>query len=444
MASTQPMRFDPTLLPRSAAIVGGRLVVAGVDAEALADEFGTPVYVYDEAEMRARCREYRVGFPDGVSYASKAFLCGAMARLIAEEGLGLDVASGGELAIALAAGVDPSSITVHGNNKSDDELFAAMSAPAKAIVLDSTDELDRIERLVAAEAPVPSLLVRVNPGIDAHTHEYLATGATDSKFGFSLESGAALAAVEAIVQTNAARFAGLHAHIGSQIFRPEGFDAALARLAGLVRDIETRFGIDVDELCIGGGLGVRYTTGDDPPSIGQHAAAVRESFGDALGRAGVACRPRLTTEPGRSIVAPAGITLYRVGTIKTVPGIRTYVSVDGGISDNLRPALYGAQYEAFVTSRADADRDAVVTIAGKHCEQGDLLVRDARLPADLAVGELVATPCTGAYGHAMANNYNSIVRPAVVFVADGAARAVVRRETLADLVARDVVLGDSA
>ncbi len=436
--------FDVSLLPRTATVEAGRLSIGGVDCERLAVEFGTPLYVYDETELRARCREYREGFPDGVSYASKAFLCGAMAQLVADEGLDLDVASGGELAVALAAGFLPSRITMHGNNKSDDELRRALTVGVKHVVLDSHDELDRIERLVRDEnLEAPTLLIRVNPGVDAHTHEYLATGATDSKFGFSLESGAALGAVERVAADNVARFGGLHAHIGSQIFRPEGFEAALQRLVGLVREIEG-LGLTVDELSIGGGLGVRYTAGDDPPTIGEHAAAVHEIYGRALTEAGVGHHPRLTTEPGRSIAAPAGVTLYRVGTIKDLEGVRTYLSVDGGISDNPRPALYEAEYEAFVATRVDADRTRRVTIAGKHCEQGDLLVRDALVPADVRVGDVLVTPVTGAYGHSMASTYNALPRPAVVFVADGHARVVVRRETESDLLVRDLVARPSA
>ncbi len=432
--------FDASLLPRSATIdAAGRLSVGGRDVGALAEEFGTPLYLYDEAELRGRCREYRAGFPGGVAYASKAFLCGAMVRLVDEEGLDLDVATGGELALALAAGFPASRIVMHGNNKSVAELRDAVRADIRHVVLDSVDELDRIEALVRSESlPSARLLVRVNPGVDAHTHEYLATGTVDSKFGFGLESGAALRVVEHIAASNVVTFDGLHAHIGSQIFRPEGFEAALQRLVALVAEIETTVGIEVGELSLGGGLGVRYLATDDPPSIARHAAGVHEQFGAALAAHGVRSRPALTTEPGRSIAGPAGLTIYRVGTVKEVPGIRTYVSVDGGISDNPRPALYGAGYETFVPTRVTADRTRIVTIAGKHCEQGDLLVRDAAVPADLAVGDLLVTPCTGAYGHAMASNYNAALRPAVVFVRDGDARLVVRRETVDDLLARDL------
>lgn len=433
--------IDPGLLPRTAVIdADGRMSIGGVDCEQLADEFGTPLYVYDETELRERCREYRATFPGGVAYASKAFLCGAMAQLVDEEGLDLDVATGGELAVALASDFPAERIVVHGNNKSVAELRSAMVAGVRSIVLDSHDEFERIEALARDESlPSPALLVRVNPGIDAHTHEYLATGATDSKFGFSLEFGDAFSIIERIARSNAARFAGVHSHIGSQIFRSDVFEAALDRLVALIRKVETDLGLTAEELGIGGGLGVRYVASDDPPSIAEHAAAVHRNFAKLLVAHGVAHHPRLTTEPGRSIAGPAGVTLYRVGTIKEVPGIRTYVSVDGGISDNPRPALYGAEYETFVPTRAALDRTRAVTIAGKHCEQGDLLVRDARVPADLAVGDVLATPCTGAYGHSMASNYNAMPRPAVVFVHSGRARLVVRRESVDDLLARDLV-----
>ncbi len=432
--------IDLTLLGRTAEVrADGRLYLGGCALDDLAAEFGTPLFVYDEAELRARCHDYVRNFRGSVAYASKAFLCRAMAKLAAEEGLDIDVASGGELHVVLAAGVEPARIVVHGNNKSTDELRAALEAGVKHVVVDSTDELDRIDALVTdGGLAAPSVLVRVNPGIEAHTHEYLATGAIDSKFGFPLLDGIAAGAVERIVRSGTARFAGLHVHIGSQIVVRDGFRAAIDRLVALVADIERRCAVTVDELNLGGGLGVRYTAADTAADIALHAALVQDDLAEALTAVGARSRPILATEPGRSIVATAGLTLYRVGTIKSVPGIRTYVSVDGGMSDNPRPALYGAQYEAFLPNRAAAPREHVVTIAGKHCEQGDLVVRDAHLPGDVAVGDLLCTPCTGAYGHSMASNYNRLGRPAVVFVADGNARLVVRRETFDDLLATDV------
>jgi diaminopimelate decarboxylase len=430
--------FDLTLLPRSASVdADGRARLGGIALDDLAREFGTPLYVYDEAELRGRCREYVAAFPDGVAYASKAFLCSAMARLVADEGLDLDVATGGELHLALYAGVDPQRVVFHGNNKSEVELASALRAGVGRIVADSFAELDRIEALVASGLPAPAVMIRVTPGIEAHTHEYLETAVDDSKFGFGLGHGAAFAAVERVVASPSLRFAGLHCHIGSQVFRSDSFDRAVDKMVGLVARIESALGADVEELNMGGGLGVRYLHDDDPPTIAEHGEAVHTALGKAIAAHGLRGTPRLTTEPGRSIAAPAGLTLYRVGTIKEIPGVRTYVAVDGGMSDNLRPVTYGARYEAFVPARSLAPRPATMTIAGKHCEQGDLLLRDAELPERLALGDVIAMPVTGAYGHSMASNYNRVTRPAVVFVRDGSARVVVRRETDDDLLARE-------
>jgi diaminopimelate decarboxylase len=429
--------FDATLLPASATIdAAGRVAIAGVDLASLAERFGTPLYVYDEADIRNRCRAYRAAFGDGVAYASKAFLCVAMAHLVHEEGLHLDVATGGELYVALAAGFPPDQIVFHGNNKSTAELRAALEAGVGRIAVDSTNELERLE-VLAGEGSPARVHIRVTPGVEAHTHEYIETGTEDSKFGFGLDSGEALAAVRRVVDRGVLQFAGIHCHIGSQVFRLDSFERAVDKMVGLVRAIESEAGVEVDELNLGGGLGVRYLPDDAAPTIEQYATTLRESVGKALADAGVRSRPRLLTEPGRSIAAPAGITLYTIGTIKAIDGVRTYVAVDGGMSDNLRPVTYGARYETFLPERADADRPALVTIAGKHCEQGDIIVRDAHLPGDVAVGDVLATPVTGAYCQSMASNYNKVTRPAVVFVRDGAARLVVRRETEADLVRLD-------
>lgn len=430
--------FDLTLLPRSASVdAQGRCLLGGIALDDLASEFGTPLYVYDEAELRGRCREYLAGFSGGVAYAGKAFLCAAMARLVAEEGLDIDVATGGELHLALHAGVAPARLVFHGNNKSETELEAALKVDVARIVADSFAELDRIEALVARGFAAPAVMVRVTPGVEAHTHEYLETAVDDSKFGFGLAHGVALEAADRIVHSPAMRFAGLHCHIGSQVFRSDSFDRALDKMVGLAAQVEAKTGTVVEELNMGGGLGVRYLHDDDPPTIAEHAISVHAALARAVAAHGLPRAPRLTTEPGRSIAAPAGITLYRVGTIKDIPDVRTYVAVDGGMSDNLRPVTYGARYEAFVPSRVLAPRPATMTIAGKHCEQGDLLVRDADLPADLALGDILAMPVTGAYGHVMASNYNRVTRPAVVFVRDGTARVVVRRETDDDLLARE-------
>ncbi len=433
--------FDLSLLPASATVdARGRVAIAGVDLVSLAERFGTPLYVYDEDDIRARCREYRAALGDGVAYASKAFLCVAMARLVHEEGLHLDVATGGELYVALAAGFPPERIVFHGNNKSTAELHAALAAGVGRIAVDSTDELERLEALVAQGMPAPRVHIRVTPGVEAHTHEYIETGTEDSKFGFGLDSGAALAAVRQVVERGVLRFVGVHCHIGSQVFRLDSFERAVEKMVGLVRAIEVEVGVPVEELNLGGGLGVRYLSDDAPPTIEQYATAVRDAVGKALENAGVQSKPRLLSEPGRSIVAPAGTTLYTIGTIKAIAGVRTYVAVDGGMSDNLRPLTYGARYETFLPARATAERPTVVTIAGKHCEQGDVIVRDAQLPADLAIGEVLATPVTGAYCQSMASNYNKVTRPAVVFVRGGEARLVVRRETDADLVRLDAGL----
>jgi diaminopimelate decarboxylase len=430
--------IDLTLLPASAQMgADGSLAVGGVDLAGLAAEFGTPLYVYDEGELRDRCREYRARFGAGVAYASKAFLCTAMAKLVADEGLDLDVATGGELHVARHAGFPAERIVLHGNNKSSGELRAALDARVGRIVVDSFDELDRLEQLsTRADQPV-AVLVRVTPGVEAHTHEYIETGTDDSKFGFSLSTGDALRAVQRVVDRGGLHFAGLHCHIGSQVFRLDSYAAAIDRMIGLVLAVESDAGTTVDELSVGGGLGVRYVASDEGPSIAQFAAALQEAFAKALAAHGVRSRPTLGVEPGRSIAAPSGMTLYTVGTVKEIPGLRTYVAVDGGMSDNLRPVTYGAQYEAFLPARANARRDKVVTVAGKHCEQGDVLVRDARLPADVRVGDILAMPVTGAYAHSMASNYNKVGRPAVVFVRDGSARLVVRREDLDDLVRLD-------
>ena len=413
------------LLPDTAEVSpGGRLRVGGVDLVSLAEEVGTPLFVYDEEHLRARCREAVAAFGDGVAYGSKAFLCLAMARLAREEGMHVDVATGGELHVALAAGVPVDRIVHHGNNKSEDELFRAHQLGIR-VVVDSFDEIRRLEALHADDGRPTPVLVRVTPGVEAHTHEYVMTGQVDSKFGFGLASGDAALAVDRMVDSPAFELVGVHAHIGSQIFLLHSFEKAVEVLADFVAPL------GLPELCLGGGLGVAYVDGEDAPTIGQWAKVLQE----ACLAAGIASR--VTAEPGRAIVAAAGLTLYRVGTIKDLPGVRTYVSVDGGMSDNPRPVLYGSGYEAFLPRATDALRPRTVTVVGKHCESGDIVVRDARVPADLDVGDVLCTPVTGAYGHSMASNYNKVPRPAVVFVRDGGARVVVRRETHDDLLRLD-------
>ncbi len=430
--------FDATLLPMTGRVdSAGRASVGGVDLVELAEEFGTPLYVYDEEDMRARCREYFAEFHDGAAYASKAFLCMAMARLVAEEGLGIDVATGGELHVVLASGFPAERIVFHGNNKSDAELRHALTSGVGRIVADSFDELDRLEWIAHETGAVAPVQVRVTPGVSAQTHAFIETGNDDSKFGFSLDRGDAFRAARRVIEHSALHFAGIHCHIGSQVFAVDSFARTVEKMVDLVALIERDTGATVDELNAGGGLGVRYLSDDAPPTIGEYADVLRRTLAKALAGTDLRSRPRLMCEPGRSISAPAGLTLYRVGTVKRIEGLRTYVAVDGGMSDNLRPVTYGAKYEAFLPARTGALRPLVATIAGKHCEQGDLLVRDAQLPADVAVGDILATPVTGAYAHAMASNYNRVPRPAVVFVRDGAARVVVRRETFDDLTRLD-------
>jgi diaminopimelate decarboxylase len=414
-------------LPDTASASGdGRLSVGGVDVLSLADEYGTPLFVYDEAHLRARCREAVDAFGDGVAYASKAFLCKAMASLAHEEGMCIDVSTGGELTVALAAGVPGERLVLHGNNKSVDELRMAIDVGVGRIVVDSFDELDRLASIGMATR----VLLRVTPGVEAHTHEYVMTGQEDSKFGFGLRSGAAARAVERAraLSSIGVELVGLHAHIGSQIFVVSSFVKAIEMLA------EFFVPLGLTELVIGGGLGVAYVAGEEAPTLSQWAVAVRAAAADA----GLPPDVRITAEPGRSIVATAGMTLYTVGTIKDLPDIRTYLAVDGGMSDNPRPVLYGSGYEAFLPRSTWAERPFTATIVGKHCESGDVIVRDASLPADVAVGDIVCTPVTGAYGHSMASNYNRVARPAVVFVGDGSARVVVRRETYDDLLRLDL------
>lgn len=416
------------LLPDTATVsAAGRLSVGGVDVAELAAEFGTPLFIYDEEHLRARCREAVEVFGTGVAYATKAFLCVAMAQLAHEEGMHLDVATLGELHVATVAGVPASDCVFHGNNKSTAELLAAMQAGVGRIVVDSFDELDRIEAIHADTGLIANALLRITPGVEAHTHEFIATGQDDSKFGFTVSTGLADQAIARAVESPAVELLGIHAHIGSQVFRVD----SLRESARVLAEISQRFGLP--ELSVGGGLGVAYVGGEEAPTIAQWGRSVLEATGDA------GIDAKVLAEPGRSIVATAGMTAYRVGTIKHLEGIRTYVAVDGGMSDNPRPVLYGSGYETFVPDRANADRTDQARIVGKHCESGDIVIREAAVPADLAVDDLLVTPVTGAYGHSLASNYNKVTRPAVVFVRNGAARLVVRRETLDDLISHDVV-----
>lgn len=416
------------LLPDNASVApNGHLLIAGCDLVELAAEFGTPLFVYDEDHIRKRCREAVAAFGPMVSYATKAFSCLAMARLVHEEGLYLDVSTGGEYHVARSAGVPAQQLVLHGNNKSVEELTTAMSEGIGRIVVDSFDELDRIEALVAEGLAPPKVLLRVTPGVEAHTHEFVQTGQDDSKFGFTVSTGAADQAIDRATRSSAVELVGLHAHIGSQVFEARFFAMAIEAMADLLSAHA-----DLPELSIGGGLGVAYVEGEPTPTITEWAEAIHSAC-DSKG-----LDITVSVEPGRAIVAAAGVTLYTVGTVKNIPGIREYVAVDGGMSDNPRPVLYGSGYEAFLPRAVESSRPRIVTVVGKHCESGDKLIVDASVPEDLEVGDILCTPVTGAYGYSMASNYNKVPRPPVVFVRDGAARVVVRGERYEDLTRLDL------
>ena len=419
----------------------GALMLGGVDVRELAKDYGTPLYVLDEEDVRTRCREFQAAFHDGdVHYAGKAFLCGAVARWVAEEGLGLDVCSGGELAVALAAGFPPDKITLHGNNKSSAELERALRAGIGHIVLDSYEEIARLGYLAAELGRRPKVMVRVTTGVEAHTHEFIATAHDDQKFGFARSTGAALEAVRRVMRLDQLELMGLHSHIGSQIFETDGFEVAAHRVVELLAAVRDEHGVELPELDLGGGFGIAYLPGDDPIDPKHMADNLRRILAKECASYGLPL-PRLMVEPGRAIIGPGGITLYEVGTIKDVEGLRTYVSVGGGMSDNIRTALYGAEYTCALVSRASEAAPMLSRLVGKHCESGDILVRDLWLPSDLAPGDLLAVAATGAYCRSMANNYNFVPRPAVVAVRGGRANVIVRRETEDDLLRLDAELG---
>jgi diaminopimelate decarboxylase len=416
------------LLPDSASIgADDSLSIGGVRVSELAAQYGTPLFVYDEEHLRARCRAAVNAFGAGnVVYATKAFICGAMARLAHEEGLLLDVATGGELHTVLHAGVPASSCVLHGNNKALDELRMAIAAGIDHIVVDSFDEIDRIEKLHADGLPVVRVQLRITPGVHVHTHEYVSTGQDDSKFGFNLNNGDAHKAIARAQSSAAIDLIGIHCHIGSNVFAVDNFAEASKVMVDLFSTL------NLSELTLGGGLGVAYTENEEAPTIEQWAAVLQRATQSLPAGSNV------SVEPGRSIVASAGITVYTVGTVKPVDGIRTYISVDGGMSDNPRPVLYGSGYEAFDPARMSADRTDSARIVGKHCESGDILVESAAVAPNVSVGDLLVMPVTGAYGYSMASNYNKVMRPAVVFVSKGESRLVVRRETYDDLVRLDL------
>ena len=429
----------------------GEVTIAGLGVPAIAAEFGTPVYVVDEDDVRSRARRIReaferefalVGGSAKVYYAGKAFLCTEVARWVTEAGLRIDGASGGELAVALAAGVDPARLGMHGNNKSLAEIDRAVSVGIGSIVIDSAGEVAHVADAAQRHGREEPVLLRINSGVHASTHEYLATAREDQKFGVPLADAPAV--VDLIRSHSSLRFVGLHSHIGSQIFESDGFAEAARRLFDLHARILA--GGEVPELNLGGGFGIAYTAADEPLDIDDIAARFARIVADGAARAGVPM-PTIAIEPGRAVVGPSTTTLYTVGTIKPVevdvPGrdaraVRTYVSIDGGMSDNIRPALYGAAYSARIVGRSSSATPVLVRVAGKHCESGDIVVDAEYLPGDIAPGDLLGVPATGAYGWAMASNYNYLARPPVVAVRDGRARVIVRGETEADLLSRDV------
>jgi diaminopimelate decarboxylase len=421
--------------------------IAGVPVTDIAAEFGTPVFVIDEDDFRSRCREISTAFGGGenVHYAAKAFLCTEVARWINEEGLSLDVCTGGELAVALHAGFPPERIALHGNNKSVDELTAAVKAGVGHVVLDSMTEIERLDEIAGAASVVQDVLLRVTVGVEAHTHEFIATAHEDQKFGLSLASGVAMGAVRRVFETDHLRLVGLHSHIGSQIFDVAGFELAAHRVIGLLRDIVARFGIDktsqLSTIDLGGGLGISYLPHDDPPPVQDLAAKLGAIVRNESAAVGLPA-PRLVVEPGRAIAGPGTITLYTVGTVKDVAvgptAHRRYVSVDGGMSDNIRTSLYGAEYDARLLSRVSDAAPALSRVVGKHCESGDIVVRDTWVPDDVTPGDLLGVAATGAYCYSMSSRYNLIGRPPVVAVRDGRARLILRRETVDDLLGLEV------
>ena len=425
----------------------GVVSVAGVSVPDLAAEYGTPLFVIDEDDFRSRCREIATAFGGGqhVHYASKAFLCTEIARWVAEEGLSLDVATGGELAVALRASFPAERITLHGNNKSVEELSAAVNAGVGHVVVDSLIEIERLDRVAAATGVVQDVLVRVTPGVEAHTHEFISTAHEDQKFGLSLATGAAMEAVRAVFAADHLRLLGLHSHIGSQIFDVAGFEVAAHRVIGLLREVVSEFGVEktsqMSVIDLGGGLGISYVPDDDPPPMQELADKLKEIVETESAAVGLPT-PKLVVEPGRAIAGPGTVTLYEVGTVKDVAvasdRYRRYVSVDGGMSDNIRPALYDAEYDARLVSRSSDAPATLARIVGKHCETGDIIVRDTWVPDDIAPGDLLAVAATGAYCYSMSSRYNMVCRPAVVAVKNGTARLVLRRETVDDLVSLEV------
>ena len=426
----------------------GHLAISGLSARELATEFGTPTFFIDEDHFRARATAWahalqaNFGASAGnVYYAAKAFICTDVARWIKEEGIGIDVCTGGELAVALAGGIDPKKIEVHGNNKSVAEIERAVQVGVKTIVIDSLFEIERVAAAATKHGVRQAVMLRLTPGVEAHTHESISTAHEDVKFGFSIASGAAAVAVTEVLSHGSLELLGFHCHVGSQIFGTDSFELAATRIIALMAECKSKHGIELPELDLGGGYAIAYMPGDvtvEPEDVLPALSAVVKRECAAAGLA----LPIISIEPGRNIVGPTTFTLYEVGTVKDVVledgRIRRYISVDGGMSDNIRPSLYGAEYSAVLADRVSTAAHALSRVVGKHCETGDIVIRDIQLPSDIAPGDLLATPATGAYGRSMASNYNHVPRPPVVAIKNGKARVIVRRENEADLLALDV------
>ena len=426
----------------------GHLAISGLSARELATEFGTPTFFIDEDHFRARAAAWAQSLQDNfgpsagnVYYAAKAFICIDIARWIKEEGIGIDVCTGGELAVALAGGIDPKKIEVHGNNKSVAEIERAVQVGVKTIVIDSLFEIERVAAAATKHGVRQAVMLRLTPGVEAHTHESISTAHEDVKFGFSIASGAAAVAVTEVLSHGSLELLGFHCHVGSQIFGTDSFELAATRIIALMAECKSKHGIELPELDLGGGYAIAYMPGDvtvEPEDVLPALSAVVKRECAAAGLA----LPIISIEPGRNIVGPTTFTLYEVGTVKDVVledgRIRRYISVDGGMSDNIRPSLYGAEYSAVLADRVSTAAHALSRVVGKHCETGDIVIRDIQLPSDIAPGDLLATPATGAYGRSMASNYNHVPRPPVVAIKNGKARVIVRRENEADLLALDV------
>lgn len=440
-----PTVMNPDLWPMDARRNDdGEVEIAGHSLPSLAQQFGTPLYVFSEAEFRDNCRSIRDAFGRQwprirVVYAGKAGLSGALTRILMEEGLGLDVVSGGELAIAIAAGVDPADISFHGNNKGEAELREAVDAGVGKIVVDNFDEIERLAAIAAESAKDVSVLIRLNPGVDVHTHRKISTGIVDSKFGFPIVNGQAREAVRLLLRHPQLRLLGYHAHVGSQLFDADAYVTTINDGVAFAAGIRCEFGIDMQHFSPGGGFGIGYVEGQKPKSARFWAETISGALRNACGTHDMP-EPVLTVEPGRSIIGPAGVSVYTVGSIKDIPGVRTYVAVDGGMADNIRPSLYDAEYAAVIANRDKAcAAELPVAVVGKYCESGDVLVERVSLP-DVAVGDVLALPGSGAYCLPLASNYNGALRPTVVLVSASGVEVIKRRETYEDLLRHDPVL----